>query len=95
MAKNYPLSVRNNVTDRDIESAILANVDDLASLNEVPFPDNQAKMAKEVRSRFRSATVAHAVANMREAKIGLEKQLFKVQPVENTKVSSLKLKRKN
>ena len=90
MAKNFPLAVRNNVTDRDIESAILANVDDLAGLNKVSFPDNQAKMAKEVRSRFRAATVAHAVANMKEAQVGAEKQLFKTQPAENTKVIFIK-----
>ena len=87
MAKTFPLAVRNNVTDRDIESAILANVDDLAKLNNVPFPDNQASIAKEVRSRFRAATVAHAIANMKEAKLGKEKQLFQVQPTESTKVS--------
>ena len=88
-AKNYPLAVRNNVTDRDIESAVLANVDELAKLNNVPFPDNQAKMAKEVRSRFRSASVAHAVANMKSAKLGAEKELFRVQPSENTKLLDL------
>ena len=87
MAKNFVLGVRNNVSDRDIEMAVLANVDGLAKLNNVPFPDDQVSMAKSIRSRFRAATVAHAVANLREAELGTEKQLFKVQPLEDMKVS--------
>ena len=89
-AKNYPISVRNNVTDQDVETEIMKNVDQLAKMNNVLPPDNQAFNVIEARSRFRAASVIYAVANMRAAKIGEDKELFKAQPSENTKVSSTK-----
>ena len=85
---NYVLSMRNNVTDKDIDTAILINIDDLAKLNNVPFPEESAfEIAKTARMRFRTQSLAYTIANLKEKRLGSKKKLFPIQPDGATKVS--------
>ena len=45
-----------------------------------------ADIAKTARKRFRASILAHLAANINAGKIGGAKQLFKIQPEEETKV---------
>ena len=87
MSENYVLAMRNNVTDTDIENAIMINLDDLAKLNKVPFPDDKAfELARTGRARFRTQILAYTVANLKQKRLGCPKKLFPIQPDGATKV---------
>ena len=87
MGENYVLAMRNNVTDKDIENAVMVNVDDLAKLNGVPFPDDTAfQLARTARARFRTQILAHTVANLKQKRLGCNKKLLQIQPDGATKV---------
>ena len=88
---NFLLGMKSNVTDGDIESSVLAIVDDLCQVNKgMNFPDSDAaRTAFAARKRFRTAILSNLVANLKQKKLGSEKKFFKIQPENETKVSFL------
>ena len=86
-AENFMLALKSNVTDKDIESAVLVNIDDLCRLNKTSFPDKDAfDITKKARKRFNTNILAHMAANMKQQKIGTPKTMFKKQPEGDEKV---------
>ena len=87
-AENFMLAMRSNVTNKDIESSILVNIDDLCRLNKADFPDKEIfNITKQARKRFNTNILAHLAANMKQQKVGTPKTMFKRQPDNDEKVS--------
>ena len=86
--ENFMLGYRSNVTHSDIKSEIMINMDPLCKLNKTTFPDGEVwEVARTARKRFDTNLLAHLSANMKAAKIGTPKRMFKKQPGGAEKVS--------
>ena len=87
--ENYMLALKSNVSDRDIETNVLSNIDDLCKINNSSFPESEAfEIAKTARRRFNTNILAHTAANMKQAGLGTPKRMFDKQPLGSEKVTN-------